>query len=123
MVNDATTEELPDGKKAWANLKKKDKRETAQTLIKLKREFTASRLESWKNYPPISKLEVKRKRLNEMKPMIIGEDMLIHILNNLRDEDINKVELLKRRAGTDDDPLTLFDLQDEFTTRYLHILK
>ena len=46
VVEDSTTDELPDGdaRLVWDNLKKKYKPNTTQTLIRLKKEFAASRL-------------------------------------------------------------------------------
>ena len=74
-------------------LKKKYKPNTAQTLIRLKREFSGSRQQSWRNDLDlwISKLEVTRKRLKEMNHIITEDNMLIHILNNLPNDYINIV--------------------------------
>ena len=46
VVEDLTTDELPNGdaRLAWNNLKKKYEPNTAQTLIRLKKEFAGSRL-------------------------------------------------------------------------------
>ena len=69
VVEDSTTNELPDGDThfAWMNLKKKFERNTSQTLIRLKRKFTSSKLQSWKSDPDswISKLDLIQKRLKD----------------------------------------------------------
>jgi len=117
IVDEAVTEELPDGdaELAWKELQRRFEPDTSADKVKLKKEFSTSKLTSWSKDPEtwISKLEVIRKRLKKMGNEISDEDMMIHIMNNLPQEYDTVVEAMERKLDDLVDPLTLRNLKNE----------
>ena len=127
IVDEAVTEELPDGdaELAWKELQRRFEPDTSADKVKLKKEFSTSKLTSWSKDPEtwISKLEVIRKRLKKMGNEISDEDMMIHIMNNLPQEYDTVVEAMERKLDDLVDPLTLRNLKNELLLKYNRIKK
>ena len=127
IVDEATSEDLPDGdaRLAWINLEKKFQPSTSANKVQLRKEFNASKLNSWSQDPDewITKLEIKRKRLIKMGTEINDEDLMIHILNNLPSEYDNVAEAMERRLDDVIKPLEIGELRDELVMKFNRIKK
>jgi len=122
-VEEAVTDELPDGdaKKAWANLVAKYEPKTSGTLVLLKKEFFASKMESAEADPDewIASLERTRQRLRMMKSVVTDEDLMIHILNNLpKDYDAIVEQLEDDLAASGPNKLTLERVRDKLRIKF-----
>ena len=122
IIDDARTEELPDGclRTGWLKLEKKFMPRTNATIIKLKKEFAEMSLVNPRDDPDewVSRLEYVRSRLGTLGKKIDDDDMMIHILNNLPVEYENTVEVMERLLDDDVNPLTIELLREELSLKY-----
>ena len=120
IVDEAKTEELPDGDAnlAWRNLKKKYEPDTGTEKVRLKYKYSTMSLKSAKEDPDIwiTELEVIRRQLKILKADISDDDLILHILNNLPKEYETTVEALEDRLGTGE--LTLEDVRTKLRAKF-----
>ena len=121
LVDEAMTDDLPEGDSAlaWRNLKTKYEGTSMTELMDLKKEFYSTKLNNADNDPDvwISSLEKLRKRLNkDFKCNISEEDLIIQILSNMPQEYDSTTELLSTSLATTG--LTLTDLQAFLNAKY-----
>jgi len=121
LVDEATTDDLPEGDSAlaWRNLKTKYKGTSMTKLTDLKKEFYSTKLKDADDDPDvwISSLEKLRKRLNnDFKCKISEEDLIIQILSNMPQEYDSMTELLSTSLATTG--LTLMDLRAFLNAKY-----
>ena len=95
LVDEAVTANIPEGDAnlAWKKLKKRFDPQNAADKVRLKEEFTNSKVSDWKKNLEdwIIQLEIKRTKLKRMGHIISGEDLIIHVLNNLPEEYESKI--------------------------------
>jgi hypothetical protein len=96
---------------AWTRLSAKYAPKTAPSMVKLEREFRASKLKRGKDPDEwITYLEELRDRLKEMRSTIKEDQFLVHILNNLSKEYELPVLLMEKQIGSTVNPLSVEDL-------------
>jgi len=122
LVKGAKTKNLSEGNAhlAWTRLTSKYAAKNAPTLLKLKREFTNSKLdnqtdpEEW-----ITNLEeIQTRLIEDFKSEISEEDMIIHVLNNLPSEYDTEVAILEKRLGDKISALTLEEIREDLSLRF-----
>ena len=127
LVKNCKTSEYPEGncKLAWDRLVAKYTPKTAPSLLKLKKKFANSKLESIDVYPNewITKLESLQNDMDNicLSTKMSDQDFLIHILNNLPEEYDVVLDGLESRLMLDEsdkNKLTIKDVQDKLNNRY-----
>jgi gag-polypeptide of LTR copia-type len=101
LVENARTEELPDGvsRLAWEELKTKYEPSSTMTLISVKKQFALCALSDASLDPDkgIRDLERMRRRLKNIGHFVCDIDLIIHVINNLPDDYENLLRILKER--------------------------
>lgn len=124
LVRAAKTKTIKDGNAnvAYKKLKAKYAPDTAPTLTKLHKQFYSFKLN--KNADPdvfITTLEDLRVRMEEMESSMSDEQFMVYVLNNLTTDYDTLIDLLGRRIGSTNDPLTLEELREELNLRFERI--
>ena len=134
FVNNCKSEDYPEGncQQAWKLLEQKFQPSTATNYIKLKKDFSNSKLKSIKEDPDdwITKLESIRSEMdslciNSKKKKMEDEDFIIHILSNLPEEyevAVNDLENLLS-VSNPDEPLTIEDVREKLGARFSRLAK
>jgi hypothetical protein len=90
IVNTSNSNLMPEGdtKLSWKNLLAKFELNTKANLIKLKEEFTESKLKDLSDIPDqwIQNLDILRRKLEILGHRISEMDLIIHILHTLPEE-------------------------------------
>jgi len=125
LIDNARTEELPDGdaRLAWVELRAKFEPSTTMSLIELKREFTLCCLTDSSSDPDIwiRELERIRRRLVSLGHLISDVDLTIHILNNLPEDYENLIENLESDIETGN--LDLDKLKSRLRAKYRRLME
>ena len=122
IVDEACTEELPEGDSAmaWRKLEAKYNSQTNSSKVKLMKQLNRSKLKN-KDHDPdhwVSELEVIRSQLKKMNVSIEDDYFMIHILNNLPGDYENLVDALEVKIDAKSEPLTLEALREKLSAKY-----
>ena len=104
---------------AWERLKNKYEPTSAPSLVKTERLFRQSSLS--KNEDPdawITTLEEFRMKLEDMGSAMTDDQLIIHVLNNLKIDYELQMVLLEKRIGNKDNPLDVDELREELNLRF-----
>ena len=124
LVKNCKTAKYPEGncKLAWDRLVAKYSPKTAPSLLKLKKNFANSQLESVDIHPDewMTELESLRNEIDKISisTKMSDEDFMIHVLNNLtEDYDVVLDGLESRLMLNENDPnkLTIEDVRDKLS--------
>jgi len=128
LVNTCYSEDFPEGncRLAWDRLCSKFEPNTAPSLLKLRKIFANSKLDSADKDPDvwITNLEALRQRMDEIGLVGRMSDMefMIHVLNNLPEEyDVVLDSLENRLVSTGEERLTLESLREKLNSRFERI--
>jgi hypothetical protein len=103
----------------WTHLLAKYAPKTAPSVVKLEREFRASKLKKGKDPDKwITYLEELSDRLEGMGSTTKEDQFLVHILNNLSKEYELQVLLMEKRIGSTIDPLSVEDLRADINSQF-----
>ena len=113
LVKSSKSKDYPDGNATISFKKLKDKYapETGPTLTKLHQQFYSSKLKNQKSADPdiwMTSLEEIRVRMEEMKSVMSDDQFMIYVMNNLTLDYEILVDILGRRIGATNDPLTIY---------------
>ena len=119
IIDEATSKMFPEGdaRVAWQNLKDKYEPDTGTAKVQLRLEFQQTSLgededpDEW-----ITKLELIRRRLKNLKVIIGDEEFILHILNNLPPAYESTTELLEDALGSG--TLTMLYLKNKLRSKY-----
>ena len=122
IVDESVSDELPNGdaKKAWAALHKKYLPKTPANQVKLKMDFSNSRMKTDNSDPDewINNLESIRKRLKDVKVNVTEQDIMLHVLAHLPQKYSVTAQIAEDKLNDTANPLTLTMLRDMLNTRY-----
>ena len=127
LVKNCKTAKYPEGncKLAWDRLVAKYSPKTAPSLLKLKKNFANSQLESVDKHPDewMTELESLRNEIDKISvsTKMSDEDFMIHVLNNLtEDYDVVLDGMESRLMLNENDPnkLTIEDVRDKLSGRF-----
>jgi len=125
IVHTSRSEGHPEGDAclAWTKLRNKYEPTTKSNLIKVKKEFTQSKLESVEIDPDnwIKDLVNMKRKLEIMGSPMSELDLIVHILHNLPTEYENTVEILENEL--ENDSLDLEKLQDKLRSKFERLNK
>lgn len=131
LVKNCKSDDYPEGncKLAFDRLLAKYAPKTAPSLLKLKKKFANSKLESSKKHPDewITELESLRNDMDQIhiSSRMSDLDFLIHVLNNLPelyDVVLDGMESKLMLADTDPNKLKIEDVRDKLNSRYERII-
>ena len=127
LVKNCKSSEYPEGncKLAWDRLVAKYAPKTAPSLLKLKKKFANSKLESAETHPDewITELESLRNEIDSisLSTKMTDQDFMIHVLNNLPEQyDVVLDGMESRLMLKDEDPnkLTIEDVRAKLNSRF-----
>lgn len=130
LVKNCKTTEYPEGNinLMWSRLEAKYAPKTAPSLLKLKKKFANSKLDSIEKHPDewITELESLRNDMDSINISTKMSDMdfMIHVLNNLPelyDVVLDGMESRLMLADGDANKLTIEDVRDKLNNRYERI--
>ena len=127
LVKNCKSAEFPEGnaKLAWDRLNSKYESKTVPSLLKLKKNFANSKLESVENNPDewISELESMRNEIDKinLSTQMSDQDFMIHVLNNLPveyDVVLDGMESRLLLANSDPKKLTIEDIRAKLNNQF-----